>query len=478
MTATIRLKNTLSGEVEDFVPLRTDGKVGMYHCGPTVYDYAHVGNLRAYVFADIIRRTLEQGGFDITQVINITDFGHMTSDADEGEDKMTNALKREGKAMTLEAMHELGDFYAKAFEMELSALGIKRPQHLPRASDHVKEDVDLIQRLLDKSMVYETSDGLYFDTAAFPGYGKLGKVDVDKLKEGARVTANVEKRNPADFAVWKKNQQFGWDAPWGKGFPGWHIECSGMSMHFLGESFDIHTGGIDHIAVHHNNEIAQSEAATGKPLATYWLHCNFITVGGQKVSKSLGNTMSLNQLQEQWGIAPLAYRYWLLTSHYSSQANLTKEAVQGAATALKRLRSAVAAARTAAAHASIIHRIKNLFSPKEDYADAVLAIVGNDFDTAGLLGWLWSAKDGDPAKFVAKARAAETILALGLLDDADAPNEATSAAEIPADVADLKAKRDAARATKDWAESDRLRTLIEAKGYSVKDGPKGTELTR
>jgi cysteinyl-tRNA synthetase len=290
------LYNTLSRTKESFQPVHSD-HVRMYNCGPTVYDFAHIGNLRSYVFADTLRRALLLNGYKVMQVVNITDVGHLTSDADEGDDKMTVALKREGKSLTIEAMREVADTYTAAFLDDLNALNIRKPSALPRASEHIQADIALIETLMQKEYAYETSDGVYFDTVRFKGYGKLGGIDTSALQEGARVARNEEKRNPTDFALWKKNSTLGWASPWGRGFPGWHIECSAMAMEYLGKEIDIHTGGIDHIGTHHNNEIAQSEAATGRPFARIWMHNAHILVEGTKFSKSLGNTIQLRQLQ-------------------------------------------------------------------------------------------------------------------------------------------------------------------------------------
>lgn len=285
------LTNTLTKQKELFVPLN-EKNVGMYNCGPTVYDYAHIGNLRAYVFADILRRTLEYAGYTVNQVMNITDIGHLSSDADDGEDKMTRGLKREGKPLTLEAMKELADFYAEAFKKDLSWLNIEMPHHMPKASEHIAEDIALIQKLEARGFLYTTSDGVYFNTEKDPHYGKLGGLsDINEAQ--ARIHAQSEKKSPRDFAVWKKNDVLGYESPWGKGFPGWHMECSAMSMKYLGETFDIHTGGIDHIPVHHNNEIAQSENATGKPYVRTWLHNAFVTVPSGKMAKSEGTGLTL-----------------------------------------------------------------------------------------------------------------------------------------------------------------------------------------
>ena len=272
--ATITLFNTKGREKQVFEPL-TAGRVKMYSCGPTVYDYVHIGNLRAFLLSDIIRRTFEYAGYQVTQVMNITDFGHLVGDGDEGEDKMSLALKREGKPITMENMLALASMYAAAFKEDIAAFNIRTPQYLPRASEHVRGMVAYIETLLHKGYAYQISDGIYFDTAKWPEYGALGGSASEKH---SRIGVSGEKHDPRDFALWKFSRDMGWEAPWGRGFPGWHIECTAMSTRYLGKTFDIHTGGIDHIPVHHNNEIAQAEAANAKPYARYWLHNEFITI--------------------------------------------------------------------------------------------------------------------------------------------------------------------------------------------------------
>ena len=285
----LQLYNTLSRKKEEFVPLK-EGKVRMYSCGPTVYNYAHIGNLRSYVFADVLRKTLEYSGLEVKQVMNLTDIGHLTSDADSGEDKMTKGLLREGKELTLKNMRELAEFYTEKFKEDLEKLNIEMPDGLYYASDYVKEDIELIQKLEEKGYTYKTSDGVYFDTSKMPDYGALWGGVRTQDRDYARVAENSEKKNPEDFALWKFDEKIGFESVWGKGFPGWHIECSAMSIKFLGEQFDIHTGGIDLIPTHHTNEIAQSESATGKkPFVKYWMHSEFVDTGSEKMSKSKNN---------------------------------------------------------------------------------------------------------------------------------------------------------------------------------------------
>ena len=302
----IFLFNTESNKLELFKPLSAE-TVTMYTCGPTVYDYAHIGNLRAYVFADILKRTLIFTGYVVNHTINLTDFGHLTDDGDVGEDKMMKGLKREGLSVTLDSMRELSDKYIDAFFDDFDNLRIMPPTTWSRASDYIKPQINLIETLVNGGYAYETSDGVYFDIQKFPRYGCLGNIDLEQLRSGARVSVNEEKHHPADFAIWKKGV-LGWDSAWGKGFPGWHIECSAMAMATLGKEIDIHTGGIDHIPVHHNAEIAQSECATGKKFVHYWLHCAFLNIDNTKISKSLNNSITLRELFDQ-GFTGDDYRY-------------------------------------------------------------------------------------------------------------------------------------------------------------------------
>ncbi|MEK9177422.1 MAG: cysteine--tRNA ligase, partial [Patescibacteria group bacterium] len=327
----IVLYNTLGKKKEEFAPL-SGRNVKMYTCGPTVYDYAQIGNLRSYIFADVLRRVIEYRGHEVKQVMNITDFGHLVADADEGEDKMTLALKREGLALTLENMKIVGERYAQAFFEDLKKLNIETPFAFPRASEHIAEQIAYIATLMDKGYAYRTSQGVYFDVKKFPKYGILGG---SASPEHSRIGVSAEKHDSRDFTLWKSDASLGWDSPWGKGFPGWHIECTAMSTKYLGKSFDIHTGGIDHITIHHNNEIAQAEAATGKPLARYWLHGAFLTVEGKRIGKSEGNAIRLYQLEER-GIPPLAYRYLILTGHYRQTMNFTWDAAGAAKAARER----------------------------------------------------------------------------------------------------------------------------------------------
>jgi cysteinyl-tRNA synthetase len=470
------LYNTLSRSKERFAPLKED-YVRMYNCGPTVYDFAHIGNLRSYIFADILRRVLLLNSYKVMQVVNVTDVGHLTSDADEGDDKMTLALKREGKPLTLEAMKELADEYTEAFLEDLDALNIKRPSVLPRASAHIDADIALIETLMQKEYAYRTKDGVYFDTGRFDSYGKLGNVDVDKLKSGARVEENHEKRNPADFALWKKNDELGWESPWGRGFPGWHIECSAMAMEYLGKELDIHTGGIDHIGTHHNNEIAQSEAATGRPFARFWLHNEHVSIEGAKISKSLKNTVSLRQLKEH-GYNPLAYRYWVLTASYRTKMNFSFRALDAAQRALVRLHKYFAEDLSDVRTGSV----------DPDYELRLLETINDDLDTPKSIALLWElVKDSDMKLGTKRATLLhfDKVLGLGLRKLAKSGTSSVQLAiepvaleELPQDVQDLVREREEARANKAWDRADELRVTLQMRGYEVKDGPEGPSVLR
>lgn len=455
----ILIHNTLSRKKEVFKPLKS-GKVSMYHCGPTVYDFAHIGNLRSYIFADILRRTFEYNSYHIKQIINITDIGHLVSDGDDGEDKMTKALKREGKTLDLASMIDIGTKYFEAFVADLQSLNIETPTKFPRASDHIEEDIEIIKLLESKGFVYKTPDGLYFDTSKFPIYGKLGNIQMSSENDRARITTNPDKRNPIDFSLWKFDSKIGWDSPWGKGFPGWHIECSAMSRKYLGQPFDIHTGGIDHIPVHHNNEIAQSEAAFDVPLATYWMHNEFMNASNEKMAKSKGNFFKLTDLFDQ-SISPLAYRYWLLTAHYRSPVNFTFEAVHGAQNALIRLMKTV-----------VSYPKGGKIIP--DYRDKFQACINDDLNTPEALALTW--------ELIADARHNEadkraTIMdfdrVFGLkLDTIPEP----SVESIPEEILALSEVREQARRAKDWKKADALRKEIEDRGYFVRDVADGTEV--
>lgn len=473
--------NTLSKTDEAFATI-TPGQVLMYNCGPTVYARQHIGNLSMAVFADTLRRALVYAGYEVRQVMNITDFGHLSGDnagdADTGEDRMTKGLRRDGKAITMENMRELATHYMQVYFEDLDALGIDRANILfPRASDYIPQQIDMIQTLEEKGFAYRGDDGVYFDTAQFPAYGALGGIDLEGLKAGARVAVHADKRNVADFLLWKNDASLGWESPWGLGFPGWHIECSAMIRACLGDQIDIHTGGPEHVAVHHNNEIAQSECATGKhPFARFWLHRAWVQMAGAKMAKSDGNVAYVSDIIER-GYDPLIYRYWLLTAHYRSPSNFTWEALENAKNALQNLLQKLSDAQEGGT-ASVMYMTR--FRER----------IENDLDTPGALAVLWEMmRDTSVSPADARAGWIEADQVFGLnLTHPEQPRigisistkvELTGTAMIlDAATAALFEKRARAREEKNWALADALRTRIEAAGYELQDTAAGQEIRK
>jgi cysteinyl-tRNA synthetase len=462
----IHLHNTLSGQKEVFKPLKA-GEVSMYNCGPTVYNYAHIGNLRSYVFADTLRRVFEYNGYKVNQVINVTDIGHLSSDSDDGEDKMTKALKREGKPLTLKAMREVADFYFEKFKDDLKSLNIETPEHFPFASDNIQEDIDLVQKLEDKGYTYKTSDGIYFDIKKFPEYGRLGNIKISDNTE-SRIGVNPEKRNSQDFALWKFNNELGYDAPFGKGFPGWHVECSAMSVKYLGPEFDIHTGGIDHIPVHHNNEIAQS-VCVGDPYARYWLHNAHLNIGENKMAKSGENFITLNTLKErEKKIDPIALRYVFLGARYSSPLTFSWETLEGADNSVRRLRNILNNVDKMP-HKVIIDNSDIV----NDYRTKFTLLINDDLDTPKALALMWEIfADNDNLSFETRKNLIldfDKVLGLQL--------DKVENVEVPDNVLELIKQRDDARANKDFTKSDELRAEIEKLGFEIKDTPEGGKVS-
>ncbi|NBD73927.1 cysteine--tRNA ligase [Patescibacteria group bacterium] len=473
----LNLTNTRSGEKERFTPLKDDF-VRLYSCGPTVYGPPHLGNYRSFVLSDLVRRVLRFNGYHVKQVMNLTDVGHLVSDGDVGEDKMANALRARGLEPTLANMRALADEHIAQFLADLDALNIKRPHAMPRPSDCIPQQIALIETLVEKGYAYPTSDGVYFDTARFPDYGSLGNIDLSGLREGARVEEHPEKRSPSDFALWKREESIGWESPWGRGFPGWHIECSAMAMEELGRTIDIHTGGEDLARTHHNNEIAQSEAATGRPFVRYWLHNAFITIEKTKISKSLGNTFYLRHLADR-GLSPLSFRYWLLTGHYRSPMNFSWEALTGAQTALLRL-TRVMVEELGAVNPSTVDPV---------YEDRFLEAINDDLDTPRALALTWElAKDEELDPAVKKATLArfDTVLALGLRRApepgaklaVDSLSQSIPLAELPEEVRLLVIAREEMRQHGNYSRADELREEIRAQGFEVTDTDAGSEVRR
>jgi cysteinyl-tRNA synthetase len=463
-----RLYNSLGKKQEMFSLPKGVKAVRMYNCGPTVYGTQHIGNLSAAVFADTLRRLLQYDGFTVKQVMNITDFGHLTSDADEGEDKMTKGLKREGLAVTMENMKILADRYTEQFFTDIRALNVDTEQiQFPRASEHIYAEIAMVQTLEEKGYAYRADDGMYFDTARFADYGVLGGITTDADKQQARVEVKGGKLHPNDFALWKFDEHLGWDSPWGKGFPGWHIECSAMIRAVLGEQIDIHTGGIEHIAIHHNNEIAQSECATGKrPFCRFWMHRAHVQIEGAKIAKSDGNVVYLSEIIER-GIHPLALRYLYLGAHYRSPSNFTWNALEAAENAFLRLRAFVDTAPESG-------------TVPAAYRTRIAERLNDDLDTPGALATMWEmTKDAalSPADIRAGILDADQVFGLGL----DKPDEAAKAAyrkrfgeevaldSLPEDIRTMIMERQYARTNRDWHRADELRKELEAMGFSLED---------
>lgn len=454
----IYLNNTLSKKKEKFIPIDPK-EVRMYSCGPTVYNFLHIGNLRSYTFADILKRTLLYNGYKVKHVMNVTDIGHIVADADVGEDKMLNALVREGKPKTLEAMREIADFYFGKAKEDMQKMNILPADMNPFASDHIKADIEMIEDLLKKGIAYKTKNTIFFDTKKFPNYGELGGAVAHD--DHSRIGIDSEKRNSADFALWKfaDASGIGWDTSFGKGFPGWHIECSAMSLKYLGDTFDIHTGGIDLIPIHHNNEIAQSESYTGKKFVNYWLHNGFITIAdGAKMAKTGGNFLTLDVLNEK-GINPLAYRYWLLQSRYSTRMDYSVEAILASQTALNKL---ITLWISFPCHGKV----------NDDYKNKFIEAVNDDLDTPKALALIWELlKDSTVSDEDKKATIYDFDKVLGL----DLENAKTEEIEVSEEIKELLEKRKTAKENKDFDTADKIRKEIEKEGFSVKDGKDGEQ---
>lgn len=458
----LRFYNTLTRKKEDFVPVKPH-QSGIYSCGPTVYKYAHIGNLRAYVFMDELRRVLEYNGYKVKSVMNITDVGHLVSDADDGEDKMSKSAHETGKTPL-----EIASFYTDQFMKDIDALNIKRPTVCPKATDNIPEMIAVVQSLLDKGYAYETEDGIYFSVEKFPDYGKLSGINLADQRHGARVEVNSFKRHPVDFALWKKaapNHLQQWDSPWGKGFPGWHIECTAMSKKYLGEVFDIHTGGVDHIPIHHENEIAQAECWLGHPAVHYWMHSEFMLIDGGKMSKSLGNTYTISDLVAK-GYSPVVFRYFCLNVQYRQKINFTWEAMDAAKAAYNKLCAQLVSHKNSPARTE-----KSIL---DDFHNKFEEAINDDLNIPLAIGVLWTMlklpKSCDVYKL---ALDFDRVFAL----DFDKVKEEKKEIVIPDNVRQLAETRLQARKAKNWAESDRLREELSALGYSVKDTADGYELS-
>jgi cysteinyl-tRNA synthetase len=446
----LKVYNTLTRKKENFKPIK-DKSVGMYSCGPTVYWYQHIGNMRSYIFADVLKRVLEYDGYKVKQVINITDVGHLTSDADEGEDKIEKAAKKEGKTAK-----EITAHYLSIFLEDFKKLNIIEPTIWAKATDNIPEQIKLIKELENKGYTYRTNDGVYFDTSKFPNYGKLGKLNIEDLQAGKRIKMG-EKKHKTDFALWKFSETPGlrqqeWSSPWGIGFPGWHIECSAMSMKYLGEHFDIHTGGEDHIQVHHTNEIAQSEAATGKKFVNYWIHGAFLTTNGEKVSKSKGGLYTISQLEEK-GFDPLSYRYFVLNAHYRKPLEFSLDNLQNAQNSYLRLKN-------------IVSSLDDDKKINESYLKEFDKCINDDLETSKALQILWSLLRDEKAEGKLRTiKKMDFVLGLNLTEK--------EKVNIPAQIKKLLDEREKARAEKNWKRADEIREKIKKEGYLIRDTEKG-----
>ena len=469
----MKVYNTMSRKKEEFKPLNEEF-VTIYSCGPTVYNYAHIGNMRTYVFMDILRRALKLNGYNLKHVMNITDVGHLTSDGDEGEDKMEKAAKSQKKTPW-----EIAEYFTGVFFEDLKRLNIGTPELTPKATDHIDQMIDFVKELCDKGYGYETSDGIYFDISKFPRYGRLSRANLEEQLAGAseRVEVNNEKRHPADFAIWKKAPKehiMQWPSPWGMGYPGWHIECSTMSREYLGDCFDIHTGGVDHIPIHHENEIAQSEALTGKKSVDYWMHSEFLLVDNGKMSKSLGNTYTVSDLIEK-GYSPLAYRYFCLNGNYRNKLNFTWEALDAAQVSLDRLYAAVAKHKDAPSGNISAETIQEW---KNDFIEAV----SDDLNVPLGLGILWKVlKNAEKSRDIYEfALFTDSVLGLSIEENANkvSENDNNEEAEVSQEILDLVAKRTEAKKAKDFKTADSIRDQLKEMGITLIDTKEGVKIVK
>lgn len=463
----LKLYNTLTRKKEEFKPINEEEKlVKIYTCGPTVYNYAHIGNMRAYVFMDTLRKVLRYNGYNLLHVMNITDVGHLTSDADEGEDKMAKSARLQQKSV-----YEIAEMYTKAFLEDIQKLNIEKPEHIAKATEHIKEMEEYVIEIVNNGYGYETSKGIYFDTAKLKTYGELSKIDLENQKAGARVEVDEEKKNPLDFALWikaPKEHILKWDSTFGVCYPGWHIECSAMSRKYLGEKFDIHTGGVDHIPIHHENEIAQARGATGINPANIWMHVEFLLIDNGKMSKSLGNVYKISDLEERQ-IEALAYRYLSYTSHYRNKLNFTWDGVRSAQVSLDRLRELTVShkGKETKVNESVIDDLKNRF----------LEAINDDMNMPVAMSIVWEAakndiKSNDIFELIMHF---DRVLSLNL--DKVKSND-NAILELPQEIKDLLEKRKIAREQKDYAMSDKIRDELKEKGYIVKDSKEGQKLEK
>ena len=458
----LKLYNTLTKQKEEFKPLQGN-EVRIYTCGPTVYSFAHIGNFRAYVFMDTLRRVLKENGYTLKHVMNITDVGHLESDADEGEDKMEKAARKENKNP-----YEIAAYYTEIFFRDMGRLHIERPEIIAKATDHISDMLEFVKTLVKNGYAYETSKAIYFDISKLDKYPVLSNRNLDDQIAGARVDVDPEKRNPYDFAVWIKapeNHIMKWESPWGLSYPGWHLECSAMGRKYLGDEFDIHTGGVDHIPTHHENEIAQSKGCTGHIPAKRWMHVEFLQVDGGKMSKSLGNTYTLDQLQEK-GIEPLAYKMFCYTAHYRTKLNFTFEGALSTQKALNRLREGYLT------HLQNDEKVEE--TEIKEYKQRFLDAVNDDLNMPLAMGVVWEVvrNNKKSKQFADLLLEFDKILGLDL-ENSKKYLEEQEKVELPEEIKELVEQRKIARENKNWAESDRIRDLLKEKGYTLKDTKEG-----
>ncbi len=476
----LRLYNTLTRKIEDFIPINPP-EVSYYSCGPTVYDYAHIGHARTYVFADILQRVLKFNGYKVKRVMNITDVGHLTSDSDTGEDKMEKGAIREGKSVW-----DIAKFYTDDFFNMCELLHIRKPEFIPYATKFIPEMIALIKILEDKGFTYQISDGIYYDTSKFPSYGQLMGLTFNKLqkslKAGIRIDIVKGKKNITDFALWKitpsgVKRQMEWDSPWGKGFPGWHIECSAMSMKYLGETIDIHTGGVDHIPVHHTNEIVQGEAITGKPFVRFWLHGEHLLIEGEKMSKSLGNFHRVVDIEKK-GYSPLALRYLFLTASYRKTMNFTWKALEGAQTALESLQAQISNLKSQISNNKRMELSEEKLKKVDDYRNKFTDSINDDLNISSAVSVVWEVVKSN----IPPGDKYDLIMlfdeVLGLDFARSKIKDQRSKSKIPEEIIELSNKREELRQEKRWSEADKIRKQIEEAGFTIEDFPDGVKISQ
>lgn len=460
----IYIYNTLTRKKEEFIPLK-EGVLSMYNCGPTVYSYAHIGNMRTYIFTDLLRRVFKFNNYKINGVMNITDVGHLTSDGDYGDDKMAKAATEQKKTPL-----EIAEYYTNVFFNDLKKLNIENPEKIAIATDHISEMISYVEKLIKNGNAYETEDGIYFDIKTFDNYGKLSKQKIDEKKAGSRINIDTNKRNPEDFALWKKaekNHLMQWPSPWGMGYPGWHIECSVMSQKYLGPTFDLHTGGVDHIPVHHENEIAQNECLTNQQSVNYWVHSEFMQVNNGKMGKSLNNAYTVSQLEEK-GYNPIVFRYFCLNTHYRKKLNFTFNALDSSVVSYNRLKK-------------IVHSHKNKSSNITEeqinkYKEEFINIINDDLNIPLALGFLWNILKEDKDDRIYKlALLFDNVFGLDLFNFEEQLNIKY---DIPNNILELAEKRKFLKENKKFNEADKIRDEIISLGYDIKDTREGYKITK